>query len=252
MHNILLNNTIVGKQFHYLPICHSTNDMAFQMLKEGKATHGLLIMAGKQFSGKGQRGNVWESEPNKNLTFSLVLRSLNVSPSEQFLISMAVANGIHSFLETKVDAEVFVKWPNDIIINNRKICGVLIENGIKGSNLEYSVIGIGLNVNQEKFEYSTATSLKLIAKADFDIEKQLQELSAHLNTQLEHLMDGHYDRIKERYLRSMYRLDEVHQYKVGSRVFHGRITGINLQGQLLVDVAGVISKYNFKEIEYII
>ncbi len=222
-----------------------------ELIRQGSIQPGFVVSTGYQHSGKGQRGNAWESEDMENILISVVIRPHCVSPTQQFLISMAAACGIHSFLRDQ-SIEAKVKWPNDIMIGNKKVSGILIENLLKGDRIDYSVIGIGLNVNQEIFSIPTATSIKIETGAESELGIQLSALFEHLDTYFIHLENENFKLIEESYLRSLYRLDEVHQYKVGNRTFEGTIVGVNLQGQLLLSSSGVVSKYSFKEIEYII
>ena len=115
--------------------------------------HGTCVLADRQSAGRGQRGNTWESEPGKNLTFSVLLRPDGLHASQQFRISQAVSLAItdtlDGFLPEGIEAKV--KWPNDIYVGNRKICGILIENTLCGAAIQHSIIGIGLNINQRDF-----------------------------------------------------------------------------------------------------
>lgn len=129
----------------------STNSYLSDIADE--VADGVAVAARSQTAGRGQRGNSWESEPAKNLTFSLMLRPQGLDASEQFYISEAVALGVVDALLGKLPdgAPVAIKWPNDIYWENRKICGILIENSLMGRKINYSIAGIGINVNQREF-----------------------------------------------------------------------------------------------------
>ena len=155
----------IGKNIIELDVVDSTNNYASK------------LVANFQGEGKGQRGNVWSSEPGKNLTFSLVLNPKRVAPSEAFVISKIVSLAICKYLESVIDEDVFIKWPNDIYVGEKKICGILIENQFKGNNFEYAIIGIGLNVNQTNFQnLPRVTSLFLESKKELDLKSVLTEL----------------------------------------------------------------------------
>ena len=132
----------------------STNDYLAQLCKESKAKEFYTVMADIQTKGKGQRGNSWESEAGKNLTFSIVLYPTALEAPKQFCLSMLAALACHEALDNYTNG-FSIKWPNDIYWKDKKIGGILIENELEGEYIVQSIIGIGLNINQEVF-YSDA------------------------------------------------------------------------------------------------
>ncbi len=147
--------------------------------------HGYVLAARSQTAGRGQRGNSWEATPGENLTFSMLLKPRNLRPSEQFYISEAVALGVAETLEEYLSSgeRVMVKWPNDIYVGDRKICGILIENTIAGGGaISYSVAGVGVNINQRRF-YSDApnpVSLYQITGTLYSLEEMLERISERI------------------------------------------------------------------------
>ncbi|HPH88516.1 MAG TPA: biotin--[acetyl-CoA-carboxylase] ligase, partial [Chitinophagales bacterium] len=150
----------------HLPSVDSTNTYAKSLIAKSSPIDGTVILADEQFAGRGQSGNVWQSEAGKNLTFSIIYQTSFLLATEQFYLNMAVSLGIWSMVNSKLSIEknkeltihdsrftTKIKWPNDIYVNNQKIAGILIENTISGMHLKHSVIGVGLNVNQEQFPY---------------------------------------------------------------------------------------------------
>lgn len=140
----------------------------------------VMIVARTQTAGQGQRGNSWEAEPGANLTFSVFYCPEELPPLAQFSLSEAVALSVVDFLgEHGVDAKV--KWPNDIYVGDRKICGILIRHSIMGNKVSYSVIGVGINVNQTKFlsDAPNPVSMKQISGESYDLkilEKEMAEM----------------------------------------------------------------------------
>lgn len=136
------------------------------------AAHGDALMALEQTCGRGQRGNSWEAEPRKNITLSLMLRPEGLPATRQFELSEAVALGVADLLDDLGIEGVSVKWPNDIYVGNKKICGILIENTVAGTLITRSIAGIGLNVNQTQFlsDAPNPVSLKQITGTDFDLQ----------------------------------------------------------------------------------
>ncbi|MDE6266198.1 MAG: biotin--[acetyl-CoA-carboxylase] ligase [Muribaculaceae bacterium] len=130
----------------------------------GSLPADTVVVAHSQTAGRGQRGNSWEAEPGKNLTFSLLLRPTSVTAVEQFLISRAVSVGIAQTLQqfTRGSEEVCIKWPNDIYVGAQKIAGILIENSLMGNMITRSIVGIGLNVNQLQFRSDAPNPVSVI------------------------------------------------------------------------------------------
>jgi len=151
----------------------STNNYAMQLIDANKAQPGMTIVAQNQWAGKGQRGNIWVDAPGKSLSMSIIAAPKQAI-REQFVFSASVAIAIANVLRNlHSNWNVYIKWPNDIIVNDKKAGGILIENVLRGSNWTHSVIGIGLNVQQEKFPGNLphAISLKMGSGNDIDITK---------------------------------------------------------------------------------
>ena len=172
----------------------STNNYAKSLIKEGKAKDGQIIYAVSQNAGRGQGVKTWESEPGKNLTFSLIIKPQNIKPKDQFIISQAVSVGIVNYLSRKDGFETYphkinIKFPNDIFVDMKKICGILIENTIQSNQILFSVIGVGLNVNQTVFTENAGnpTSLSLITKSQYNLEIELLELAKSIINTLDSL-----------------------------------------------------------------
>ena len=159
MHKIFTNTLFIGKKVIYLPSCHSTNSIASELVIKGDAISGQIVITDFQSSGRGQRGNEWESEEGENLLFSIIVNAEFLDPSECFMLNIVTSLALIDTLDEYVNSNIKVKWPNDIYYDQRKICGMLIENYIKSNSIKFSVIGIGLNVNQKSFSNPTAVSL---------------------------------------------------------------------------------------------
>ena len=154
-----------------LPSVGSTNSYIDSHLPS--APHGTVVMAREQTAGRGQRGNSWEAAPGMNVTMSMVLRPEGLEPSRQFLISQAVSIAVVEVLDSLLPGcRVSVKWPNDIYVADRKICGILIENVLEGRRIARCTVGLGLNVNQPEF-FSPApnpVSLTQLTGLTYDVE----------------------------------------------------------------------------------
>ena len=234
MYKIPANTLFLGKNLIFMPECHSTNSLALELCQQSAVPEGTLIITDQQTSGRGQRGNTWESHPGMNLTFSLILKPAFLAIKDQFLLSMVTSLAIHDYLTETLDRPVYIKWPNDIYVNQFKICGILIENQLIGERFTNVIIGIGLNVNQQTFVSARATSLSLIMGKVFDLEEVLGTLLSHLESRYLHLRQGRSDELKAKYISCLYRLNEQHTFQRGDERFDGKIVGVDEQGRLRV------------------
>jgi BirA family biotin operon repressor/biotin-[acetyl-CoA-carboxylase] ligase len=160
---------------------NSTNTAMALMGDE--AVHATVLRAVTQSAGRGQRGNSWESEPGKNLTFSICLRPQHIPARTQFELSMAVSLGVVHALDAFIDPKrVKIKWPNDIYVDDLKIAGILIENSIDGTVIRRSIVGIGLNINQLTFVSDAPNPVSLAALTDrtYDLDAMLTHVCQHV------------------------------------------------------------------------
>lgn len=257
---IKVNNTFfTGKFLLHLPSVDSTNNYAKNYIANSSPIDGTVILADEQWAGRGQAGNVWQSDANKNLTFSIIYQTAFLKATEQFWLNMAVSLGIWSFVNSRQLAikdqplTVKIKWPNDILVNDRKIAGILIENTIVGMHLKYSIIGIGLNVNQEEFPSDiNATSLKLESEDEININKILEAVLISIEKYYLMLKERKFERLKKEYIESLYRYNMISKYKNDSEIFEGKIIDIDDIGNILIETKDGRLKFGFKEISYII
>ena len=157
----------------------STNQHLQRLLDKGIDITDNIVVADFQTSGKGQGSNVWQSEDGMNLLFSIALDMSFLKAENQFLLTQMVSVAMIDVLKKYLPEEsLFIKWPNDIYFNDKKIAGILIKNEIKGMMLGTSIIGIGLNVNQTYFDKSLPNpiSMKMITGKDYDLERLLLEV----------------------------------------------------------------------------
>lgn len=251
MHKILANTSFLGKEIINLTECHSTNDTALSLYRSGLAKEGTIVITSMQTKGKGQRGNKWYSEPDKNLTFSLVLKPCFLDATEQFWLNMAISVGIHEGI-TEYVPEIMIKWPNDFVHGIRgKVGGLLIENTIGANGIEISVIGLGLNVNQVAFPIPNATSMALVAGAELDKDEIFRTLIMKIEKWYVKLRKGALNEIKDYYLHYMYRFGEWAWYQ-DDELFLGKITDLGPTGNLIVLKQNKTTRsYAFKEIRFV-
>lgn len=252
MYKILANTIFLGKDVHFLPECHSTNDIALNLVRAGQANEGSVVICDHQTKGKGQRGNVWHSKPGENLTFSVVLRPDFMDISEQFYLNMAISNGIRRLLQEYVP-HLEVKWPNDLFVPGfGKVVGVLIENTFSGKEWEFAVVGIGVNINQLDFEFEKASSIRSITGSEFDLEELFRLLITQIEQGYIQLKKGKWKEIKAEYLMHLYRIDAWAEYSVNGEQFSGKIVGISADGKLEMELENEeIAFFGLKEISFL-
>ncbi len=260
----------------------STNTQAAKEMPE--APHGTVWIADFQTAGRGQRGNKWESKNAENLTFSILLKPIFLSPAQQFAISEAASIGVCRYLCSK-GLPAKIKWPNDIYIGNKKICGMLIEHSISGDKLAGSIVGIGLNLNQKEFNSDAPNPTSLLLETEnlacatttpdsyssggtYNRKKELTLLLGHIFTAYSELEEGFAAELNKEYLARLYRFGEWHQFieidsdapadipveKIAAgRTITACITGVDPYGCIILEHKdGTQHTYPFKGIRYVI
>ncbi|MDA0315230.1 MAG: biotin--[acetyl-CoA-carboxylase] ligase [Bacteroidetes bacterium] len=251
MYKILANTLFLGKDIHFLPECHSTNDIALQALREKEVGEGSIFITNHQTRGKGQRGNSWETKPGENLTFSLILQPRFLDISEQFLLNMAISNAIRGCFQEYIP-ELLVKWPNDLVIPRLgKLGGILIENLVGSSGWDYAVVGIGLNINQNQFTSPQATSLSLATGNVYPLQELFKLLIVHLEQAYIALKKGKNAVVTREYLQYLYLFEEWAVFKAGDQEVEGKIMGLSETGNLLLELSnGQQRSFGIKEIAF--
>ncbi len=245
---------LIGTAIVHLQQTDSTNNEAKRCIRENRATNGMVIFTDTQTHGRGQYGNIWHSESGKNLNFSIIFFPALLHAKEQFLLSQTVSIAIVEFLKTKTNLPVSIKWPNDILVNEEKICGILIENNISGSRISESIIGIGLNVRQTDFpsEIKNVTSLQMLGCEVDALDSLLKELLSYLDAYFVKLAQGQYALIRELYLQQLFRYGISAEFYIGNQKVNGIIEGVNETGQLLLRINDELKVFNNKEVVFVI
>jgi BirA family transcriptional regulator, biotin operon repressor / biotin---[acetyl-CoA-carboxylase] ligase len=224
-----------------------------------EAVEGLVVITDHQTAGRGQRGNQWEARAGQNLTFSIILQPSFLQASEQFWLNIAVSLGISDWLETYVHDRLKIKWPNDLYVDKRKIGGILIENTLQGYSIAWSVVGIGLNINQTQFSNSNATSLlnETPNDSEFVLEEALHSLLAsfeqrYLALRASRTNSAQRNVLKAAYLQRLFRYQEEHDFIADNERFRGIIVGVNETGLLAIQSGERLRYFGFKEVEFVI
>lgn len=238
----------------------STNNYLTQLCNEqpSAVSEFTTVIAERQTAGKGQRGNSWESEDGKNITFSFVLYPTFVEARRQFILSQIVSLSIKEALDEWTDG-ISIKWPNDIYWNEKKICGILIENDLAGYHIGRSISGIGVNINQEVFrsDAPNPVSLKQITGCDHNRYQILANIMKRVKAYYTLLQaDAPGDAatlIANRYSQSLFRRQGFHRYTDANGEFSARLLRVEPDGRfVLEDREGKERGYLFKEVQYTI
>lgn len=243
----------IGQSIIYIERTESTNNYATSQVRENEVKAGTVFLAYDQVAGRGQLTNHWESEAGKNLTFSVFLRPDFLDIRKQFMLSKVVCLALYEFLSQQVNG-VKIKWPNDMYVDDRKICGNLIENAVMNGIITQSIVGIGVNINQSRFlsKAPNPVSLKMLTGKTYDLDEMLAGLLKTMDHFYQKLASWQQDELDQAFHRKLYRLDEWHPYQDETHRYTGMITGVNQIGQLMIrEKDGPVWEYHFKEVEYL-
>jgi len=252
-----LNTLFVGKVAQHFPTLASSNDFAINLVAKTKPIEGTVISTAFQSKGKGQIGSSWFSSAGKNLLQSIIFYPKWLSVQDQFLLSQAMALAVADTLNIFSPIKATVKWPNDVYINDKKIAGILIQNGLLNSKISWSVVGIGLNVNEESFpDYlRQAASLKSLFNTHLNIENVQFTLYQYVEQRYLQLKSAP-KKIAKQYLQNLYQYQSWAKYQnaQSGKIFNGQIIGINKSGHLAVrkeDNLNTVHYFDLKEIVFL-
>ena len=245
----------IGAQLLYYETLASTNVYALEYISKNSPKEGLVVYTYNQTAGLGQYGREWHSAPGKNLAMSVVLKPDSLNPSKQFMLSMFASISLNNVLASTLNKKVRIKWPNDILVKENKIAGILIQNVISNRKIKYCVIGIGVNVNQENFPKfkRSATSCKLETGDSYSRVKLRSAIIDELNKHYDMFKkEDNFKSLREKYLIQLYGIDQELQFKhkLTGAIFKGIIRSIDEFGRLIVEVNGKNKLYNLREITY--
>jgi len=243
----------MGKEVVFMPECHSTNSFALDRCQQmPPPLDGTVVITDNQFGGRGQRGNAWKAAPGENLTFSIIVKPGFLAIADQFLLNVCTALAVADLLNYEGCHEVSVKWPNDVYIGKKKACGILVESQIRGNQLVWSVIGIGLNINQQNFPISTATSLSIETGKHYVLDDCLSELISFVESRYLQVRQGEKEKLVREYESRLYWANEPHQFESLERgPFEGSIAGIDASGRLRVAIGSDEVSFDLKEISFV-
>jgi BirA family biotin operon repressor/biotin-[acetyl-CoA-carboxylase] ligase len=245
--------TPIGEPFSEIHEVDSTNIYAIDKVQANLAAHGSAFFANSQSAGKGQRGKTWISENGSNIILSVVIDPTFLFINQQFALSVMTSLAVYDFFSSYAGEETKIKWPNDLFWRDRKTGGVLIDNHILGTKWQYSVIGIGININQTEFSpiIQQAVSLKQITGKAYDPVELAKELCQHIDRRFDALKAGQMAQQLAEYNLHLYKKGDTVRFKKDNITFSARVESVNEMGELLLK-DGLQDRFHFGEIVWIV
>ena len=253
-----METLFIGQNLLFLHEVESTNTYAMNLLRNVNTIDGTVVHTDNQTKGKGQRGALWSSKIAQNITASVILKPQFLSVDNTFYLSKICALAVYDVLAEILpngQYDIKIKWPNDILVNQKKISGILIENNFTSANIQHSVIGIGLNVNQDDFDgfEREATSLKLLSNMAYSRDEVLEKICGNLEKWYLKLKEGKLELIDKCYHDHLYEINkitvfmDVHQHK-----FNGRVKSVTKAGKLLLELEDdILKEFDIKEVKFL-
>ena len=234
---------------------NSTNSFLKELAQNSSLDEVTVAVTNNQTSGRGQMNNSWVSEPYKNLTFSLFTTLKKIKVEHQAYLNFAVSLAIYDVLLEYDVPNLYIKWPNDIMSDKKKICGILIENTFSHSRIKNTIVGIGLNVNQEKFPKNliNASSLKIILKKSIELEALMNKIINHINLKISCIELENFNQIYNRYHQALYKkgVPTTFLNQKTNQLFMGIINGVSSSGNLQIQLEdNNIQEFGIKEVSF--
>lgn len=242
---------MIGQKLILLHETDSTNNYAAKLLTEGKLAHGTVILADKQTAGRGQRGNSWSSMAGNQLAYTVYAETAFLSAERYWFLNLAVALAVQQTIFSLIpEQQVRIKWPNDILVNNRKISGILIETQWRSSQIQGAIIGVGVNIQPEP-GLAASCSLRDFSEKDTRTMELAHLLSQQLELQFQRLRNGEWNAMLADYHCQLWMKDaELHAELADQRLVSGFIRGIDGTGNLLFETEGGVQSFGLKEIVF--
>lgn len=221
-------------------------------LKNDTASHGDVIVCSFQNLGKGQGASKWFSSPGCNLLLSVICKDIQLFISHQTSLNLSVSLALHDLISHYFPDRTWIKWPNDLMVDGKKVAGILIETQLQSEKIKNCVIGIGLNVNEDKFPPSLqhAISMLQVSGHFFNLDTLLSTFLSNLNYRLGQWIHSEFEAIKSQYESRLYGMQSKRIFQTVKGPIEGEIIGINEMGQLMVESNREILIFNHKEISF--
>ena len=241
------NNLFEDKTNVYVTECLSTNDFLMQFSLKNSIEEGSMVLTDFQTKGKGQRNNFWNSNRQENLLFSFILFP-KIKLSEQFILHIITSLSVYHLLKKIGLCNVKIKWPNDIYVNNKKICGILIENQIFKKRIKKSILGIGININQKDFGNIKATSIYNEINKKTSRKKVLDLFKSYFSREYNKMGSLN----KESYKKKLLGFNEILNYRSEENTYSGKIIDVRDDGKISLMINDKIKHFDFGSLELLL
>ncbi len=240
---------MIGQKFILLDEVDSTNNYTAKLLSEGKMAHGTVILAEKQTAGRGQRGNLWHSSSGKQFTCSVYAATAFLSVERYWYLNLAVALAVWETVDAFISEETKIKWPNDVLVNDKKIGGILIETQWNSGKINGAIIGVGINLQRES-DLPSSCSLSDFTENTPETLEMARQMALSLELQFERLRAGNWNGLLQDYHALLWKKDELMNARIETNQLQGYIRGIDGNGNLLFEVNGEERSFGLKEISF--
>jgi BirA family transcriptional regulator, biotin operon repressor / biotin---[acetyl-CoA-carboxylase] ligase len=248
------NTQIIGQNIIYFNQVNSTNKFALELIRQNLAENGTVVLAEYQSEGKGQFGREWMSNAYENLMFSIILKHVTNVPSNPFIINKTITLSMFQCISQLLpDSDIKIKWPNDIYADKRKISGILVENNFSGQQLNYSIVGIGLNVNQdfEAVNMLQATSIK--SKTGIEMDRPgLLKLILEMVEKNYLLLNKDSETVEREFNKNLMCYRQTCDFEIHNRIEQAMIVECDSSGRLVLQIGQQNKPYLHGEIKQII
>ena len=253
----MIENLFIGSTVIHLERIDSSNNYARQLVRDKMPIEGTVVVADEQTNGRGQRSNSWITQPEMNLTCSYILKPVFLAAKDQFLLSVAVSLALFDTIAELIqdDAEkIRIKWPNDLMVDGKKIAGILIENTLRGSNLDVSIVGIGLNVNQIDFpDGLNATSIRSVSELEHARESVLRLLNGKLEKYYLQLRQGRFETLLGQFNKNLFGASERRNLSIDNAEEYATVIKALRTGELELERAnGTRTLHRHHEIDWLL
>lgn len=240
--------------FSTLDTIDSTNNYAMGQVKQGRAKDGSCWYTREQLLGRGQRGKTWKSEKDKDIAMSIAIKPASVFQQYPFMINAIISTTVQSVLsESGLHESFCIKWPNDILWNDKKTAGILIENVYSGKDLLWCVIGIGINIKKKVFpsELPKAVAVESITKKELDPETLAREIHERILSNMKSFKDTEIDSLMDTYNANLYQQGKWVKFKKESVVFESKVIKVNKYGELITEDV-MERQFHFGELQWVL
>ncbi len=250
MHKFFAKTSFIGQNSLFLPKCHSTNQYMKTLLQDNASLpNGYIVSTPHQYDGKGQRGSKWVGEEGKSLAVSIYMKASFVKVAEVFDINMIASLAVMEAVKNETGIQPQLKWPNDLLINEEKFVGILVETVFSGTKLKHIVIGIGVNVLNVRRPMKTATSLYLHGYRSSGTEPLLREICESLEDLCNRFVLSK-SQLRQIYQQSILGFQRIRKFESSGEVFEGEIIGVDPEGRLNISTSNGVKSFNIKEVRY--